>query len=303
MATRSNKRQREETITKPQAKRRKTDTKQLSFTDDEGDTIVFRLSERKGQLCLSEHVNGKQTLARATKMSIDERTGKVVDDDGEADCFRLNEKDRLVELKELAEEAGINVEWIADEERVEEADELNAGVAVSPRKRPQEIWVEPKKAAVVEKPAPTPEKIEDPVKAVSEQKATPKRGRSPRRSKSRSKSRTPRKSSTPRRKPKVWEPITFEDTDGLKVTFDMTESGHLRETVDGKVTIERVSRLSINTAIFRITDDDGEADGFTLSEDSVEKLGKLRDMAARAMDLDLYWSTEKPAPAAWCSVQ
>lgn len=302
MATRSNKRQREETITKPQAKRRKTDTKQLSFTDDEGDTIVFRLSERKGQLCLSEHVNGKQTLARATKMSIDERTGKVVDDDGEADCFRLNEKDRLVELKELAEEAGIAVEWVADtpeQPAVEPdaaADEelVNTGVVVSPGKSPKDLWEEPTKQTTEPQPEPTPKQIDEVVKP----HATPKRGRSPRRSKSRSKSRT----RTPR-KPKVWEPITFEDTDGLKVTFDMTESGHLRETVDGKVTIERVSRLSINTAIFRITDDDGEADGFTLSEDSVEKLGKLRDMAARAMDLDLYWSTEKPAPAAWCSVQ
>lgn len=303
-STRSNKRSRSEDGGRPLPKRRRTETKQISFTDDEGDTIVFRLSERKGEMCLSEHVNGKQTLARATRLSIDERTGKVVDDDGEADCFRLNEKERLGELKLLAEEAGIEVDFVADrsEEPIEEpVKPADVGVVVSPRKTPQEIWEEP------EKPAPTPEKvaekIEEPVK--EKPAPTPTRGRSRSKSKTprKSRSRTPRKSRKSPRKPKTWDPITFEDEDGLKVTFDMTADGHLRESVDGKVTLAKMTRLSINTAIYRIVDDDGVNESFTVGEGDVEKLGKLRDMACRAMDLDLDWSTEKPAPEAWCSIQ
>merc|ERR1712228_841822 len=142
----------------------------------------------------------------------------------------------------------------------------------------------------VEWTGPVVETEEEPAKkdspAKPAKKTTPKR-------KGRAKKKTTRK-------PKVWEPIIFEDTEGDKVTFEMTEDGYLRERLNNKITLERVTHLDINTAICRIIDDDGPGDCFTVREADRELLGKLRDMAARAMYLDLYWSTEEPVPEAWC---
>lgn len=247
------------------AKRRRT-TKQITFQDDEGDTIIFRLENSK----LSELVNGKTTLACVTKLQINEGTGRVVDDDGESDCFRLIEKEKLSELRSLAEEAGLEVDWVA--------------------KTVDTPIEDPVKPVIAEQPAKTTE-IEEPVKASAKTGNT-----KPKPKRKRSKSKTPRRRKTPR-KPKVWDPITFENEAGDKFTFRLTEESFLQESVNGEVTLPKVTRLSINTAISRIED---EARAFTVKE--TEMLGPLRDMAVHAMDLNLDWSTEVPESSAWCSV-
>lgn len=248
------KRRRNSSATKS-AKRRRT-TKELVFHDDEGDTITFRLAGK----VLSELVNGKPTLRRVTKLMIDEATGRVVDDDGDKDSFKLNEVDRLVELRALAKEAGISVDWVG------------------------------KKAAVIEEPTKpaTTAPIAEPIKKLS----TPKKR----------KRRTIRKRRTARtpRKPKVWAPITFKDPNGDYVTFSLSSENFLQERVNDTVTVEKLSHLSINTATRRIEDQAGMTHGFTVQD--ADKLGKLRDMACHAMDLNLYWATEVPEPEAFCSI-
>lgn len=249
-------------------KRRRT-TKQVTFHDDEGDTVTFRINATGN---LVELVNGKQTLGPVTIMSINESTGRIEDDDGPNDGFNLKELNKLPELRDLCESAtGLTLDWIAKD---------NIEDPVKPIEDP----VKP---------------IEEPVKpkAASPAKKSPAK-RKPRktRSRSRSKSRTPRKP----RAPKVWDPITFMDEEGDKITFSLTAEGFLQEKVNDKVTLAKVGRLSINTALSRIVDDDGVYDAFRVKE--TDKLGHLRDMCLHAMDLNLSWSTEAPTPEAWCSI-
>lgn len=251
------------------AKRRRTTkgatkgpTRQLTFNDDEGDKVVFRVNANGS---LSEIVNGRTTLSPVTTLTINEGTGRVEDDDGPNDGFNLIEKERLQELKSLVENVdNLKFNWITSE--IEMPVKPTPVVVSSPAK-----IEEPQKPAKI----PTPTK--------------PKRARRRRKSVS----RTPRK-------PKVWDPITFTDSEGDKVTFTLTPEGFLQERVNDKMTLEKVTRMSINTFVSRIEDDDGADDGFTVVE--TDKLAALRDMAVNAMDLNLNWSTEEPPRSAFCIV-